>query len=213
MTDSVGFVIGSAVECRDGTCGVLQRLVVDPGPLALTHLVVEPPHVADRGHLVPIDLVDAVGRTVSLRCSLAQFGLLENAEGVDAGEDQPTSWPYYGREPGGMIQGTVGGSADGPAGARHRLPPGEVELEGGDPVHATDGGVGRVHGLVVGTGDHRITHVLVSTGHLWDRRTSALPVASVTEVGGGIRLSLSREQVRGVRSVDGVAGSEAGWVE
>src|ERR1022692_1731414 len=74
------FTIGTEVVCSDGVCGELTRVVVDPFPLALTHLVVDPKHGPGVGHLVPIDLVDSTTDTMSLRCTSAEFAALEDAE-------------------------------------------------------------------------------------------------------------------------------------
>jgi hypothetical protein len=47
----------------------------------------------------------------------------------------------------------------------------EVEVRRGEHVHATDGDIGRVQGLVIDPSDHHVTHVLLQEGHLWGRRT------------------------------------------
>jgi hypothetical protein len=36
-------------------------------------------------------------------------------------------------------------------------------MRGGDHVHATDGGIGQVQGLVIDSGSHQITYVLLQT--------------------------------------------------
>ena len=38
MSESAEFILGSSVSCRDGPCGELTRIVVDPGPRTVTHL-------------------------------------------------------------------------------------------------------------------------------------------------------------------------------
>jgi len=52
------------------------------------------------------------------------------------------------------------------------IPRGEVTIRRGDPVRATDGEIGRVAGLVIGTPTGEVTHVLLEEGHLWGKRTS-----------------------------------------
>jgi S1-C subfamily serine protease len=80
------FTIGSTVRCSDGVCGNLTRLVMDPVTLTVTHLVVEPRRRKHGGHLVPIELVESVGKEIGLRCTQADFKRLEEAE-----EPQPSS--------------------------------------------------------------------------------------------------------------------------
>ena len=48
-------------------------------------------------------------------------------------------------------------------------------MDRGDPVHALDGEIGRVQGLLVDPDDHRVTHVLLEEGHLWGRKKDLHP--------------------------------------
>jgi hypothetical protein len=80
VSETMQFTIGSDVSCRDGSCGELRRVVVDPIALALTHLVVEEKHRQGLGHLVPIDLVTSSGAEIHLGCTRAQFEALEDAK-------------------------------------------------------------------------------------------------------------------------------------
>ena len=58
-----------------------------------------------------------------------------------------------------------------------RVPEGEVEVRRGEHVHATDGEIGRVHGFVIDPTDHQLTHVLLDEGHLWGKKTVAIPIS------------------------------------
>src|ERR1039458_959513 len=80
MSQTTQFSIGSEVACSDGVCGDLRRVVVDPVARALTHLVVEPRHRAGSGRLVPVDLVESTTDAIRLRCTIAEFEALEDAE-------------------------------------------------------------------------------------------------------------------------------------
>jgi hypothetical protein len=227
------FTIGSDVSCSDGACGELRRVVVDPVARALTHLVVEPKHGHGTGHLVPIDLASSSGAGIRLRCTKAQFETLEDAEETQFlpggngqwgyGQDQMLSWPYYGLGMGGMggiggigmggmggmgMGGMGGGMGMGPqAVTSDRVPAGEVEVRRGDHVHATDGPIGRVRGLVVDPSDHHVTHVLLDEGHLWGKKEVAIPIGAVTSAADGVRLSLTKDEVRDLPPV-GLADQE-----
>jgi sporulation protein YlmC with PRC-barrel domain len=221
MSDTAQFSIGSEVACSDGVCGELRRVVVDPVARALTHLVVEPRHRPGAGHLVPIDLVDSTtDRTIEPSCTTAEFEALEDAEETQFlpgasgewgyGQEHMLSWPYYG--PGtmggiGMGGGPLGmggmGMGAGPqATTSDRVPAGEVEVRRGDHVHATDGAIGRVQGLVVDPRDHHVTHVLLDEGHLWGQKRVAIPISAVTGVEDGVRLNLSKDEVRDLPAVE-----------
>ena len=75
------------------------------------------------------------------------------------------------------------------------VPGGATDIERGEPVHALDGEVGRVHGCQVNPDDHRVTHVLLGEGHLWGRKDVAIPASAVTKVENGIWLNLTKKQV------------------
>jgi sporulation protein YlmC with PRC-barrel domain len=75
------------------------------------------------------------------------------------------------------------------------VPVGEVQVLRGEHVHATDGDIGQVEGLVIDPDSHQVTHVLLQEGHLWGRKEVAIPIGAVTRVEAGIRLNLSKRQV------------------
>jgi hypothetical protein len=82
------------------------------------------------------------------------------------------------------------------------IPPGEAEVRRGEPVHATDGAIGHVEGLVVDRASGRVTHVLLQEGHLWGRRQVAIPIGSVDRTDEGIRLRITRDEVKDLPAVD-----------
>ena len=68
--ESAEFILGSSVSCRDGPCGELTRIVVDPGPRSVTHLVVTPPQRGEAARLVPVRL--AAAQTAARSSGLAR---------------------------------------------------------------------------------------------------------------------------------------------
>jgi sporulation protein YlmC with PRC-barrel domain len=215
MGEETRYTIGSDVLCTDGVVGDLTRVVVDPVRRALTHLVVEPHHDRRPGRLVPVELVASSGEAIGLTCTVAQFEALEDSVETEFlpgaeehwGYPQPyiMSRPYYTMVPGGMglglatRPGDFGHSAldEMPRLYTHdRVPAGEVEIRRGEQVIATDGDIGQVMGLVVDPADQHVTHVLLDEGHLWGKKRVAIPIGAVTDVKGGVRLGLTKDQVR-----------------
>jgi sporulation protein YlmC with PRC-barrel domain len=212
------FEIGAEVNCSDGACGELSRVVVDPVARTITHLVVEPEHGHAPGRLVPVDLAQTGSHGIQLNCTKAHFDQLDPADETQLrpasgwpglqgyGSEQVLSWRYYGLSSG---DGTGLDSSAGP-GRGHAVrevsydsvPLGEVEVSHGDSVHATDGDIGLVEGLVIDPGNHQVTHVLLQEGHLWDRKEVAIPITAVTSVDGEIRVNLTKEQVGDLPPVD-----------
>ena len=221
MTDTAAYAIGAHVSCSDGACGKLNRVVLDPVARVLTHLVVQPRAAIERARLVPIELVDNVDQgEIHLRCTLAEFNALEDAEEthflteadseLGYGADEMLAWPYYGLGTGAGMTG-VGGLGVAGAGlvgvpasvTTDRIPVGELDVRRGEPVHASDGHVGSLQGLVIDPRDHHVTHLLLQEGHLWGKKQVAIPIGAVTHVDvDDIRVNLTRDQIRDLPPVD-----------
>jgi hypothetical protein len=204
------FMIGAGVSCADAACGEVTRVIIDPVARELTHLVVEPAGRRGLGRLVPLGLADATGGEIKLRCTIAEFEKLDAAEetqfvpgtrGYAAyGPEQVLSWPWL------SLGGTAGVEGDVVGGVSETVtydtvPLGEVAVRRGDRVHASDGEIGHVEGLVIDRNRH-VTHVLLQEGHLWGRKEVAIPISAVTGADDGIRLSLTKDEVRDLPPVD-----------
>jgi sporulation protein YlmC with PRC-barrel domain len=206
MPQEMSFTIGAHASCEDGPCGTVQRVVVDPLARTVTHLVVEPRHRLGMARLVPVDIAESTGDGVRLRCSTAEFERFDAAEetrfvaGMIDDEnyepEQVLSWPYYGLH-GGQASAVAGAAVPGisPTYTNETLPEGEVNVHRGEPVYATDGPIGRVHGLAIDRDSRRVSHVLLAEGHLWGRKEVAIPISAVTGVEDGIKLRLSKKEV------------------
>jgi hypothetical protein len=208
---SAEFTMGARASCVDGFCGVITRAILDPAAETVTHLVIQPKHKAEEGRLVPIALVDEEAGEIRLRCTLAEFGLLEPAEEVEFAGDpgdggvarEAPILPYSnvgGYAAAGPAAG-VGLDASKPVLMTHVIPEGETEVQRHDRVHAVDGEIGRVEGFIVNPADHAVTHVLLQEGHLWGRKEVAIPVSAIASVDDGIRLTITKEQVESLPPV------------
>ena len=102
----------------------------------------------------------------------------------------------------GMGRMGMGGGAGPQATVSDRIPAGEVAVRRGDHVHATDGAIGRVQGLVIDPSDHQVTHVLLDEGHLWGEKRVAIPISAVTGVEDGVQLNLTKDEVRDLPAVE-----------
>jgi sporulation protein YlmC with PRC-barrel domain len=189
MAEETQFTIGAEASCSDGPCGEVRRFVIDPATEAVTHLVIEPKHGDETGRLVPMDLIDTTTGAIRLRCTIAEFNNLDPSEERDLAQVAGIGYAMPGGPPTG-IPGPVQYVVE------DVIPVGEVEVSPGDPVHATDGEIGRVQGFLVDPGDHRVTHVLLREGHLWGRKEVSIPASAVTGVEDGIRLNLTKQQVQ-----------------
>jgi len=190
----------------------VTHVVVDPVKRAVTHLVVEPRHRPGLGRLVPLDLVDAATpKEVRLRCTRSEFDQLRFAEDTDFAPrtslnqysgysaEQKLMWPYYSPIEGEGTPPTRDGE---PTGAYGSLPPGEVEVRRNKRVYATDGEIGRVEGLVIESGSHHVSHVLLQEGHVFGRREVAIPIGAVTGVVDSVQLNITKQQAENLPLVN-----------
>jgi len=182
-------------------------VVIDPAAGTVTHVVVEPKGRSGLARLVPLDLVDATPGQVRIRCTEAEFRNLDPAEETLAefalGYQAPVQLlPAGWRGAGG--QAVEGGTI--PRIPEQEtidvIPPGEVEERRGDHVHATDGDVGQVHALRIDPRSHQITHLLLKEGPVWARKQAAIPFDQVAGFDDGIRLNLTKQQVRDLPPAD-----------
>lgn len=160
------FRVGAHASCLDGYCGEVCRVIVNPVTDRVTQLVVRQGHRRRGERLVPVglvDIVDAPGGGIRLRCTLTEFDQLDRAakrelvqgmEGVGTGGFLGDQMDY---EVGGKVY-AVGSAGEligvGPMPEHRRMivadvvPPGEAEVGPGGRVHPVDGEMGRVEGFL-----------------------------------------------------------------
>jgi sporulation protein YlmC with PRC-barrel domain len=201
MPETERFTIGADVSCTDGPCGRLARVVIDPITRLVTHLIVEPRQGHGPDRLVPLELVDSAPGEIRLKCASAEFDSLDPAEQERFIADVPdvpdyrqtdtVAWPHF------SYRGSKGYLE-----AADTIPPGEVEVQRGEHVNATDGHIGQVEGLVIDPDSHHVTHVLLQEGHLWGRRQVTIPIGAVTRVADRIEVNLTKQQVQDLPPVN-----------
>ena len=200
--------------------GKVSRVIVDPLAEKVTHLVIEPDTgEASAGSSRSTSSTRRSARSgsaaprrssrSSIRPRRASSSRQPAATSYGYGPGQVGYWPYYGL--GGRhgrwlvgVGGAVGlgGETLSQIVTNDAVPPGEVDVRRGDYVHATDGDIGRVQGLVIDRGSRRVTHVLLQEGHLWGRKDVAIPISAVASTSDGIRLTITKQQVQDLPPVD-----------
>ena len=192
------YAIGAGVSCADGDCGRLHRIIMDPATRALTHLVVGRDTHAAR--LVPATMVGRAGPdAIILTCTMSGFDLLEPAEATEmVGPAAPTGGPVTG---GGALGGGYRAPSRPDMVTYDRVPAGEVQLCPNDRLHAADGDIGRVKGLMADP-DLHVTHILLAEGHLWNRKEVAVPIRNVVDATYGVQVDLTREELKDLPAVE-----------
>lgn len=188
------------VECDDGPCGEAKYVILDPTNAAVTHVVVDERAVPGETRLVPLSSVaESTPQYIRLQVTqneleaLPRFSELEYvaAEEPREADAAPELW-----------MGALSAYAEGPLVGVVRLEPhrdvpaGELPIQRGARVVATDGLVGRVDEFLVDPGAGRITHLVLQRGHLWGRREVVIPVLTIDRVDEGtVYLQIDKERV------------------
>jgi hypothetical protein len=86
-------------------------------------------------------------------------------------EDAYLVWPYHIPELNTTIPIT-----------HQRIPHGELAVQRGARVEATDGHVGRVDEFLVDPVDTHITHLVLREGHLWGQKDVTIPVSHIDRI-------------------------------
>lgn len=206
------FVIGGEVFYGAASCGTLTKVVIDPLDHVLTHIVVEPKHRKGLGRLVPVSLSKVHNGEIELMCSEAQFEELPHAEeirffpgtsgalGYGAGEAM--YWPYFGVGNGAGGLSGMGMTASGFSPVVHDLVPnGEIEVQRGDHVHASDGDIGHIEGFIIDRANHQVTHLVLHEGHIFGAKDVSIPIEAVSRVDGCVELRLTKREIRALPPV------------
>lgn len=215
MVDTLEYLIGSRVHCAGAAsgeeCGEVEYVVVDPVADKLTHLVIRPDDVGPGGEarLVPIHIAAPGPDGVTLNCTRTRLNEFEAAEqsfflpdgepvGRRARGERVLEWPFYGIAPSPALLGVPPIPEPAPQIATtEHIPAGEVSIRRGERVHARDGEIGRVKGLIVVPPNSEVTHVLLDEGHLWGRKRVAIPVRDVTGIDDdGVSVRLTKDEIK-----------------
>jgi hypothetical protein len=86
------------------------------------------------------------------------------------------------------------------------VPTGEVAVRRGDAVHAKDGWIGAVDGLVIDPTSDQVTHVILQEGHVWGRKHVAIPIGAANRVEDEIRVDLTKEEIEALPPVSHRSG-------
>jgi len=175
----------------------------------VTHLVVEPKHRQGLGRLVPLDLVSGTATQVRLSCTQEEFQRLDSAEETQFIRAPPDSRIRPARSCLAVLRPGRRGPDPRPPEPGvsatitfDTVPAGDAGRRRGDTTR-TDGAIGHVHGLVIGTRPvNHVTACPAAEGHLWGHKDVAIPVSAVVPASAADRaagrhsVSITRDQVK-----------------
>jgi sporulation protein YlmC with PRC-barrel domain len=169
----------ASVYCLDGYFGRSTYIILNPITKQVTHLVVQEDVITFPERLVHIDLVaKATSDRIDLICTRSELRYMEHfhrteflpSEVPDHRLDTHLMWPY------------LTANVEGQSVETESVPPGELAVRRHARVEARDGLVGQVDEYLVDAQGERITHLVIKTGHLWERRRVDIPVSEIDHI-------------------------------
>jgi hypothetical protein len=180
--------LGAPALCRDGGCGRLARVAVDPEAMSVSHLIVESGLLAKRSRVLPITLVEStIGDEIHL--SIGASEVYRFPEYREVVQEEPLVDHSLARQPTYWHPDVPYPSSGGPQVLTRRekvrvgVPEEVVVLEKGAAVEGLEGRIGRLEQLLVEPESGIINHVIVRQGLLLTtlRSVPAFMVESITE--------------------------------
>jgi len=206
--------VGARVECSDGACGHVTRIVLNPKTHEVTEVVVRTGTLTPHEHLVPLNLVTSGTKEqidIALTAQeLSQQMLFVETRYVRLDREQardPSLFPEYLNEydRSMIIYPYAQPAMPAPRGAdvqHEAIAPEDLALSRGAHVEASDGHVGRIDEFVVDN-QGRITHVILSEGHLFGHREVDIPISAIDHMANNVvYLKIDRDAVGELPYVD-----------
>jgi hypothetical protein len=186
---------GARVECADGPCGQCRYVILDPAKAAITHVVVGDPAALGETRLVPLEYVlDSTPKLIRLSCTREEFEALPQFSKYEYVRPAQGYEPY---SPGELWMGPLEAYWQSlQLEVDQQVPEGELSIQRGAPVEATNGHVGIVEGFLAEAASGHITHLVLEEGHLWGRREVLIPAAQIDRIEDDtVFLRINRETV------------------
>jgi sporulation protein YlmC with PRC-barrel domain len=181
------------VLCEDYECGRSIELVIDPEDQELTHVVVREHEMPHEERLVPIEYIEySTPSMIQLSCKLKrfqEFDLYCEKELLPDTRVNPV-YDYLGNAYVFPLNKQIV--------VEHKsVPKGELPLVHHARIEALDGHLGRLDELLVDPETDRITHLVMTEGHLFGSRDVSIPVTAIEEFDEyRIKLKLTKDEIR-----------------
>ena len=178
--------LNAQVDCTDGVYGRSAYVLINPVSDLVTHVVVKEDSSPNTEYLVPVDFVtETIADTIRLSCSKIELEKMNPFIKTTFIEEHVpnrrfgstlglTGMGAYYYLPYVTSTKTVQVSTE-----QRQIPPGELAIQRGTRVEATDGYVGKVDEFVVKPENGHITHLVMREGHLWGKKDVILPISAL----------------------------------
>ena len=190
--------LNAEVHCSNGPAGRSTHVIGNPISREITHLVVKSYLPPFHEYLVPIDQVEeTTDNHIELRCSRADLNKMKPLEVEEYKGAEVPGYLYWSPH---VIPGTGYLYSEDVEThirvKRRNIPEGELALQRGARVEATDGYVGQVDELLVNSDSMHVTHLVLLERHIFQKREITIPVSQIDHVlEDTIYLKLDRQSV------------------
>lgn len=187
------------VYCIDGHAGKTVGVILTPKNDQITAIVILQDGLFGGKVIVSLDYV---GETTpnQVRLRLTRKELSEQAVFAETNVlEVPATYPFFSTSasyPVGSVYWDQKHTEDEPLEIAKTVPDGDITLEHGDAVEATDGQAGRIDDFLMDPKTSRISHLVMREGHLWGARDVTIPVAYIERLENHtVYLNLSKDQI------------------
>lgn len=178
--DSLDLVLSAPVFASDARVGRVEHVIIDPQHGKATHVVVREEALPNTLRLVPEKYIAAAGPD-GVRLRIGPDHLAKLTPYIQTDYYSPAFFLTLARDEQVRLPlAPSGWTVEHPA-----TPEGAVALVGHEPVHASDGPVGRVDGVLADPHTGRVTHLVLRHGHLWGAREIQVPAGLVARYENG----------------------------
>jgi sporulation protein YlmC with PRC-barrel domain len=197
--------LNARVECSDAVGGRSVYVLINPVVDEVTHLVVRQDSAPHTEYIVPVEKVmDTIADAIQLRCSkaeleqMAPFVKTRYIEKEVPASDYTYSGMYRNSYYLPYILPMMTVSVPVPD---LQISPGELAVNRGTHVEATDGYVGKVDEFVVNPENCHITHLVMREGHLWGQKEVIIPLSAIDKAyEETVYLKINKQQIEALPS-------------
>ena len=194
----LNYNLGAKVHCKDGQCGTLSKLVVDPHTQQITDIIVEKGFLMTTDTVLPIALVkDTTNEQLILTIhsdDLSNYPLYNVTE-FEEPTEIPGQHPLDVIGPNGLQTTELAPVPMVKRKVQQGIEAGFKVIKEGSPVHSPDGVIGKIDSVITDPITGKVTHIIVRRGLIVSALT-IIPIAVVDTIyNDGISILATEEEI------------------
>jgi len=184
------------VKCTDGLCGKSTAIIIDPKSRKVTHIVVRGDSIPEGRLVGKEDIIEASNKMIHLNCSKSDLASMQHFTETQFVKTEVPVDVYYDVYNLPYVTPMSTELVEVPT-DEELITPDELAIHRGTPVKATDGYIGEVGEFMVDPKSGKISHMVLTEGHLWGKKEICLPISAIDELtNDSVNLKLDKESIR-----------------